>query len=365
MKILSILFLFILSNHVKAQDITVTTVVPLDGLVLETSGLIWLEDRLITHNDSGGGHNLYEIDTVDGEVIRTVIVANAASSDWEDICYDDDYIYIGDFGNNAGTRTDLRIFRIAITDYLITPTDTVYCDTISFDYADQTDFEPAVYTTNYDAEAIIAHNDSLYLFSKNWGDGQTNVYSIPKDPGTYTVSIIDNFDTEGLVTGAAYDPNNNEILLCGYNLATPFLFFIKGFSGNNFSEGDLLRVSPAFEGSFQIEGSTALGNHSFFVSSEQVDTGDSFLHRIDVSNFIGLPTQNETTIQIYPTQVKKDLIISGDLPFQIRVFNSSGMLVADDYGNQIDLSDLERGAYIIMVSNDSDVIVAKEKIIKL
>ena len=364
MKRIALFLSSIPSFAAMAQEITVTTVVPLDGLVWETSGLIWLEDRLITHNDSGGGHYLYEIDTADGEVMRTVIVANAATSDWEDICYDGDYIYIGDFGNNAGTRTDLRIFRVAITDYLTTPNDTVYCDTIAFNYADQVDFEPGVYTTNYDAEAIIAHNDSLYLFSKNWGNQETNVYSIPKEPGTYTVSIVDNFDTNGLVCGAAYDPEKNEILLCGYNFITPFVFFIKGFSGNEFSEGDLLRLSPAFEGSFQIEGSTALGGHSFFVSSEKVDTGNSFLHRIDIDNFASIPMLQDHLIKIYPSRVKKDLVVFGDSEYQIRVFSTTGLLIANDFGNRIDLSAIARDVYIVHVSNKEGVVLATKKILK-
>lgn len=365
MRFLSLIFILFISTHVSAQDITVTTVVPLDGTVWETSGLIWLEDRLITHNDSGGGHYLYEIDTVDGEVIRTVVVANAASSDWEDICYDADYIYIGDFGNNAGTRTDLRIFRLSITDYLTTPNDTVYCDTIAFNYTDQVDFEPAVYTTNFDAEAFIAYNDSLYLFSKNWGNLQTNVYSIPKIPGDYAVSIIDNFDTEGLVTGAAYDADKNEILLCGYNFITPFLFFIKGFSGTEFSGADLFRVSPSFEGSFQIEGSTALGNHNFFISSEKVDTGESFLHRINVSNFTDLTVLKAQNIRIYPSQVRSKLFVSGEQDYQIHLFNLSGERVLAAFGNEIDMSSMAKGVYIVHVTDEEGTVLLNEKVIKL
>ncbi|NOQ72575.1 MAG: hypothetical protein GQ574_11265 [Crocinitomix sp.] len=365
MKLLSILFILFISNHATSQEITVSTVVPLDGAVWETSGLIWLEDRLITHNDSGGGHYLYEIDTVDGEVMRTVIVANAATSDWEDICYDADYIYVGDFGNNAGTRTDLRIFRISITDYLTTPTDTVYCDTIAFNYADQVDFEPGVYTTNYDAEAFIAYNDSLYLFSKNWGNLETNVYSIPKEPGDYTVSIIDNFDTDGLVTGAAYDAEKNEILLCGYNFITPFLFFIKGFSGTEFSEADLLRVSPSFEGSFQIEGVTALGNHSFFVSSEKVDTGGSFLHRVNVSNFAGTAAVKAESIRIYPKRVTSILRVSGDQVYKIQIFNAYGQLVLSASGNEINMSSMQRAAYYVNVLNMNNEVLLSDKIIKM
>jgi hypothetical protein len=366
MKFPAFLFILFLSLSITAQDIAVTTVVPLDGTVWETSGLIWLEDRLITHNDSGGGHYLYEIDTVDGEVIRTVVIANAASSDWEDICYDDTYIYVGDFGNNAGTRTDLRIFRLSISDYLTTPNDTVYCDTIAFNYADQVDFEPGVYTTNYDAEAFIAYNDSLYLFSKNWGNLETNVYSIPKEPGDYTVSIIDTFDPDGLVCAAAYDAEKNEILLCGYNFITPFVYFIKGFSGTEFSDAaTALRVSLGFEGSFQIEGCTALGNHAFFISSEKTDTGNSFLHRINVSNFADMPVLKERSIRIYPSQVQTTLFVNGPGNYQIHLYSLNGERVMTTYGDEIDMSSMGRGAYIVRVLDKEHNVLVHEKVMKL
>ncbi len=364
MKYINSIFMLIACSIVHGQDFSVSTVTPLDGEIFETSGLIYLEERLITHNDSGDGPYLYEIDVVDGEITRVVTVANAGSNDWEDICYDSEYIYIGDFGNNAGTRTDLCIYKVAISDYLTTPNDTVYCDTIFFNYSDQVDFEPAVYTTNYDAEALIAHNDSLYLFSKNWGNYETNVYSIPKEPGTYSVSIIDNFDTEGLITGADYDPEKNEILFTGYTLTTPFQFFVKGFSGNKFSEGQLQRATPGFEGSIQIEGTASIGNHSFFVSSENAGTGASILHRVDVSNFIGIEETTANKIRCYPNPVNDTLYLEGEDISMVKIFDSSGKLILSQTGKKIPVSDLKPGIYIIVLTDDNNEVLETKTITK-
>jgi len=41
---------------------------PLSYNVRETSGLIYLNGKLITHNDSGGEPALYELDTITGNV---------------------------------------------------------------------------------------------------------------------------------------------------------------------------------------------------------------------------------------------------------------------------------------------------------
>ncbi|WP_144896518.1 hypothetical protein [Lutibacter sp. Hel_I_33_5] len=40
--------------------------------VKETSGLLFFNDKIITHNDSGYAANLYEIDSLSGLITRTV-----------------------------------------------------------------------------------------------------------------------------------------------------------------------------------------------------------------------------------------------------------------------------------------------------
>lgn len=362
-RVLSFLLVFTL-HCAGAQSFTVETVVFLDGTMGETSGLIHLEDRFITHNDSGSEPLLYELDTLTGLITRSVTVANAGCVDWEDICYDSDYIYVGDFGNNAGTRTDLAIYKIAISDYLEATNDTVYADTIRFSYADQTDFEPALYSTNYDAEALITCNDSLYLFTKNWGNAETNVYSIPKNPGTYSVSIIDNFNPEGLITGADYDPEKNEILLSGYTLFSPFVFFIKGFTGNQFSEGNLKRATPTFEGSSQIESSASIGNHTFLISSED-DGSASTLHRVHVSDFIGIEENKTEQVFIYPNPVNNELFIQNlSEKQQILISDLSGKILLTSYSSKIDISSLESGCYLLMIKDKNQNLIASEKITK-
>ena len=63
-----------------------TLVTTLQDSVDETSGLINLDGTLITHNDSGGQPVLYELDSVSGNVTRSVTIENATNTDWEDIC---------------------------------------------------------------------------------------------------------------------------------------------------------------------------------------------------------------------------------------------------------------------------------------
>ncbi|MGC9330765.1 MAG: hypothetical protein ACP5DZ_02680, partial [Bacteroidales bacterium] len=87
----------------------------------------------------------------------------------------------------------------------------------TFHYPNQQQFEWDNYSTNFDCEAIIAKGDSLYLFSKNWGNLKTYLYALPKVPGEYPATLKDSFNVQGLVTGAAIDTVENQITLIGYN----------------------------------------------------------------------------------------------------------------------------------------------------
>lgn len=84
--------------------------------VKETSGLLFFKGKIITHNDSGDSANLYELDSLNGNLLRTINITNATNVDWEDIAEDNTHIYIGDFGNNNGNRTDLKIYKILKSD---------------------------------------------------------------------------------------------------------------------------------------------------------------------------------------------------------------------------------------------------------
>ena len=102
-------FFFWCVSSFSQENIEIVGALP--DTVSETSGLIFHNGKLITHNDSGGRPELYEIDTTSLEITRTVTIENIENIDWEDIAQDDTHIYIGDFGNNGGDRTDLKIYK--------------------------------------------------------------------------------------------------------------------------------------------------------------------------------------------------------------------------------------------------------------
>ena len=267
------------------QDLTsfnqLSIVTQLSDLVDESSGLVLLNNNLITFNDSGGSNSLYEIDILNGEVIRTVDIINATNNDWEDISVDSEYIYIGDFGNNYGNRQDLLIYKISISDFLNSADNSVYAEEINFSYSDQTSFQSNPYNSNFDAESIISLNDSLYVFTKNWVDGKSNVYSISKNAGNYIASKIDSVDVQGLITAAEYNINSNTVTLLGYDTDSPFIIELSNFNESNFSQG-LISKFPLIvpeTSSIQTEGLTNIDNY-YYISAEDYLGNPQVLYRI-------------------------------------------------------------------------------------
>jgi len=358
-KILFLAF-FLFFSTIDAQELRALSI--LENLIEETSGLIYLDGRTITHNDSGGGALLFEVDELTGKVTRQVTIANATNRDWEDIEQDETHIYIGDFGNNNGTRKDLKIYRVSKSDYL-EGDDIATAEIIEFSYEDQTDFTSANMNTNFDAEALIAYEDFLYIFTKNWIDGRTNVYRLAKEPGTYSAVRIDDFNSEGLVTGATYNSISDRVILVGYSGVSPFLTQLSGFSNGKFSNGSIMRIDLDVPGgiSFQIEAIAFENGTRHFLSSESNFLGNPGLMDISLStlsadDLLGLETL------IYPNPAREKLWISVDSPLKrVEIYDYNGRLVLEKQVNSdsVSLDELPKGSYLIRLYNESGETVRK------
>ena len=253
----------------------VPTVTGLSANLKESSGLAFVDGTLWTHNDSGGEAKLYAVDQTNGNVIKTVTVSNASNVDWEDLAVSKTHLFIGDFGNNRGTRKDLKIYKIKLDD-LKTKT-VVDAEIIKFSYASQTTFT-ANSKTNYDCEAFIAYSGKLYLFSKNYGNEQTDMYVIPMNAGVEVAEKVSNFNTNALVTGASIDSDNKVLALIGYGLkglskGTPKTWIFSEFTDVDFFKGKQKKFSWGKPAKAQIEGVTHMGKGKLYISSEANKVG--------------------------------------------------------------------------------------------
>ncbi len=267
----------------------------LPARINETSGLVFINNTLWTINDGGNPAEIFQVDTLNGEVLRTVVLGNAVNTDWESITQDDSSIYIGDFGNNFGNRTDLRILKIVKADLLNSSVDTVMAGYIYFSYPDQVDFTPALNQNNFDCEAFFCHNDSLHLFSKNWTDLKTRHYMLPADTGTYKARLIEQFDADGFITDASINEEGNIVLLgyknTGGRMWDCFCWLLPVNESDLYFDRPEIRIELGTAWHLgQTEGIFINNDNTAWLSSESILAGRLFrpakLFRLDLKSFL-------------------------------------------------------------------------------
>lgn len=335
--------------------------------LIETSGLVFWGNSIVSHNDNSD-NNLYFLDTVSAVKTQTIKITGAVNQDWEELSQDENYVYIGDFGNNSGNRTNLKILKISKSSIL---NNSPIIDSIKFSYSNQVNFVPATNNTDFDCEAFIINNDSIYLFTKQWISNKTGIYSLPKTPGTYTANLRGTIDTQGLITGATSVYQNNLVVLCGYNtLFQPFLFLLYDYSNNDFTTGNKRRIGVTLP-FHQIEGVATKNGTKYFLSNEKYFNGPinvlQKLHIIDLSSFLSeylidtFVEENDIgkfPILLYPNPCTSEFIFNAEENTEFELINSNGLsglngkLINGE--NRIDIQKLSPGIYIFSAGNSKN-----------
>jgi hypothetical protein len=335
--------------------------VQLPAELLETSSITRFQQGLVTHNDNSD-EQLYVIDTLNGAILQTFSLNGTSNFDWEEITQDSLYLYVGDFGNNAGNRTDLHILRIDKSSLL---EGTPAIDTIAFAYEDQIDFTPSNQSTPFDCEAFIAGNDSLFLFTKNWDIQTTVCYSLPKIPGNYLAHRKDSSDVNGLITGATFVPSKKLVILSGYSsLLQPFMYLLFDFEGTDFFSSFQQKINLSLN-FHQVEGISTTNGIDVYLTNEYFSqsfiTNQQKLHKFDLTPVLGeyLSGNNidseYSEIRIYPNPAKDTVHIqSPNKSLWLEMRNSEGKLVLKTRirsNSDLDISALPNGRYFISIKD--------------
>ena len=348
----------------QAQISAVTEKYNLDTTLNESSGLLYINNRLISMNDSGNVARLYEMDTISNQIIRTVDISQASNVDWEALAEDNDYIYIGDFGNNLGNRTDLMIYRISKVDYLAG--NQVSADHISFSYDDQTNFT-ADSNTNFDAEAMIVNDTNIFIFTKNHGNQQCSLYKIPKFLGTFRATLVSTYNTQGMITDATYDEQNEQIFLSGYDdQLNPFIIRLAGYTGIDFFSGSVDRISIINQG-IQIEGITHASSTRYFMTSEAFNYGSinipAKLFAFNSLFSTGIDENNSGDFKIYPNPADREFFVrfSKLTTGEIIITNTLGQIVWRQYfsNEKILQFNLTENIYFVKIITGNSVFKTK------
>jgi hypothetical protein len=262
--------------------------VPLNAVLKETSSLLLWDSLLWTANDDSDT-TLYGMNT-EGVIQKEIPLQKITNRDWEEMAQDSLYFYIGDFGNNvSGNRKDLHILRIEKQSL---SSNVSKIDTLSFSYSDQTDFRKLKSnTTNFDCEAFIVTDDSIYLFTKQWKRKRTTIYTLPKTPGNHVAQLKESYNIKGLITGATYIPHKKIIALSGYSKTlSPFIYLLYDYNNSNFFSGNKRKIKIALP-FHQIEGITSQDGLNYYMTNEKfvrkpiINTPQQ-LHCFDLSTFL-------------------------------------------------------------------------------
>lgn len=230
----------------------------LNDAVPESSGLARADQAgtFYTHSDAGNSPILYKIN-VAGKVLKQIRLS-VPNQDWESLAQDKSgNLFVVDAGNNNNSRRDLAIYRFS-------PTNPDKIGTIDFTYADQREFPPAKNERNFDCEASLWHDGTLYLFTRDRANQATSkVYALPDQPGQHTARLLTSLSVAGEVTDADLSPNGRRLVLLGREV----MFLLEGDSFQA-----LLKATPRrieLSGAGQTEGVVFTDDQTLIISTEQ------------------------------------------------------------------------------------------------
>ncbi|MFY0481002.1 T9SS C-terminal target domain-containing protein [Flavobacterium sp. PLA-1-15] len=269
--------------------------ITLSDTLNETSGLVYYDKQLWSHNDDTDTH-IYALDTL-GKITNRYPLKGVKNNDWEELSQDSAYFYMGNFGNNvSGIRNDLHILRIEKNSL---KANDPQIDTIAFQYSNQIEFIRAkANTTDFDCEAFIVGKDSIYIFTKQWTSKKTALYALPKQPGNHTAQFKSELDTNGLITGATYLEDKKLIALCGYSKQLkPFVYLLYDYKENDFFSGNKRKINLALP-YHQVEGIATQNGLQYYISNEYfrlkpiINTPQQ-LHLLDLNTLLQLYLNKE------------------------------------------------------------------------
>ncbi|MEL6717504.1 MAG: hypothetical protein AAFP82_02185 [Bacteroidota bacterium] len=249
--------------------------VKLPNELYEASGLYAASpDSLYWLNDSGNSAEIY-LTNANGELLNTIGLP-LRNRDWEDLTHDDKgNLYIGDFGNNANKRRDLKIYIYNLRTQIL--------DSITYVYPDQTQFPPAVEYRNFDMEGFFWHQNRLHLFSKNKlrkGNYYTKHYTLPAMPGQQDLQLRDSILLKKrVVTAAAISPDGQAVALLAYDFGFALgfipnskvsIFLLQTYGGDNYFSGTLSEQKLCFFSPIhQYEALDFIDNQHALIASEK------------------------------------------------------------------------------------------------
>lgn len=239
----------------------------LEDELRENSGLNFFKGKLYTINDGGNSAEIFEINPLSGQIINRYNTG-LKNFDWEAITSDLQFWYIGDIGNNWGTRTDLTIYQIPFQDQKVENITDLNYNALTYHYPDQKEFVKLPQNNNWDAESLIFEGGKLHIFTKEWQSYRTRHYFVNlgnKDKSD--AQFLETFNLGYLATDAAY--YEDRLYLVGYTkkMEVYLSVFAKDKEGLFFTQNPAKYYLGQASSLGQIEG-IAADDKGIYISGE-------------------------------------------------------------------------------------------------
>ncbi|MCW3110458.1 MAG: hypothetical protein JWQ09_4964 [Segetibacter sp.] len=284
------------SSTGEKSPLVVKTVLPKE--LKEISGITAVGENIWAITDKPKAR-VFKLDG-GGKLLQTVNVSNVEATDVEAVASDSNFVYLGDIGDNIGDREERQIIKVSLANIPAGAEVQVPGEIIEFTFPNEEVTENKK-QNNFDCESLMSFKDSLYVFTKDREDKETKLYVLPKTPGKYTARYINSFNSEGLVTDAAMNKQNNELALIGYHKGHlyPFIFLFTNFQGNDFFSGEHQKIELANKKwDWQLEGITYSNKNIVYFSCEETKEVPATFYGIRRDDIFKLKKKKEKEKQV-------------------------------------------------------------------
>ncbi len=111
------------------------------------------------------------------------------------------------------------------------------------------------------------------LFSKDRKDLITELYILPKVPGSYDIEPIYSYNVNSLITGSDYNKSLKLVALVGYDFSgNQFFYKITNFNIDDLNSAEIEKFTIPV-GKAQIEAVKIIDESSFWITSEDEGNG--------------------------------------------------------------------------------------------
>jgi hypothetical protein len=255
------LLILLLSSFVSAQ-----TDYPLPSELSEISGLEKLNDSTLIAINDGGNEPILFLLNLSGKITRKINVINATNIDWEALAIDENYVYIGDIGNNMNERKDLCVYRLNRGE--LANSSAINADKMNISYKEQRSFPPLNNERYFDAEAMTVFEGQLWIFTKNSTkpfDGISYIYMFQFELNknkelqkTTQLKLNKTSYLKDAITSAC--TQNNSMILTTYNRMIKLEFPKQGLTKSN------VYFYPHIQ---QVEACAWINENTYMISNEK------------------------------------------------------------------------------------------------